>query len=297
MVDKLPFQITPGTANDDSVVHASDADVSDLSRSHTERDISRLQSSMPEYSASKTYAVGDMQSEQKIMWRCVIAITVPEAFDQGKWVRVGDNIPPFLDNSRWNPGDLSLESDIAFRAIGFPNFGTFDASEWTQVGNSAFAYLSTGVYVVGNLVEESGNIYRCITAVTVPETFDPAKWILFVQNPLVNDLDADGNSILNVGRLTGSKGSDVASATTITLGDSNFFDITGTTQIDAMTSTGWSPGSVVVLHFDAALTVTHNTGADGFFLEGATNFISTADDTLTVIWNGSRWEEISRSIN
>lgn len=98
-------------------------------------------------------------------------------------------------------------------------------------------------------------------------------------------------------RIQGLKGADVASGSTITLVDGNFFDVTGTTQIDAMISTNWQAGSVVSLHFDAGVTVGHNIGGDGFFLAGAVNFVATADDTLTVVWNGNRWEELSRSIN
>ena len=114
--------------------------------------------------------------------------------------------------------------------------------------------------------------------------------------PAGTDVDVGGDLVVG-DRIQGNKGADVASAATITLVDGNLFDITGTTQIDAMTSTNWQPGSMVILHFDAALTVTHNTGADGFFLQGAASFVTTADDTLTVIWNGTRWEEISRSVN
>jgi hypothetical protein len=114
--------------------------------------------------------------------------------------------------------------------------------------------------------------------------------------PAGTDVDVGGDLVVG-DRIQGNKGADVASATTITLVDGNLFDITGTTQIDAMTSTNWQAGSMVVLHFDAILTVTHNTGADGFFLQGAASFVTTADDTLTVIWNGTRWEEISRSVN
>ena len=59
MADVTPAGITAGDANDESVVHASDADVGDLSRSHKERDISRLQSAFLTYDATKTYNVGD----------------------------------------------------------------------------------------------------------------------------------------------------------------------------------------------------------------------------------------------
>lgn len=85
MADKLPFQITSGTPNDDSVVHASDADNSDLSRSHNERGISRLQGTAPNYSASKTYNVNDIVEENGIVYRNTTSIGTPEAFDRSKW--------------------------------------------------------------------------------------------------------------------------------------------------------------------------------------------------------------------
>lgn len=88
MVNKTPIQITSGTANDDSVVHASDAAVSDLSRSHKERDISRLQGTAPLFSASKTYAVNDLVTESGIVYRNIVAIVVPAAFDGADWVRI-----------------------------------------------------------------------------------------------------------------------------------------------------------------------------------------------------------------
>ncbi len=92
MADKLPKDITAGTPNDNSVVHASDADVSDLSRSHNERDISRLQGTALAYDAAKTYNVFDLVTESNITYRNIIAIAVPEVFDPSKWKSVEDII-------------------------------------------------------------------------------------------------------------------------------------------------------------------------------------------------------------
>ena len=113
-------------------------------------------------------------------------------------------------------------------------------------------------------------------------------------------LDATGLVMNN--RIQGLKGTDVASADAITLGDGNFFDITGTTTINHMLTTDWQDGSVVTLQFDASLTVTHQAGgaigdqAD-FFLAGAANFSATADDTLTLVFDGTNWKEVCRSVN
>ena len=52
------------------------------------------------------------------------------------------------------------------------------------------------------------------------------------------------------------KGSDVASGATLTLGAGNWFDITGTTAITDITTVG--AGFLCLLHFDGALTFTHD---------------------------------------
>ena len=99
-----------------------------------------------------------------------------------------------------------------------------------------------------------------------------------------------------------AKGADVASASTLTLGDDgNYFDITGTTAITAITTKG--VGTRVLLQFDAALTLTHHAtdlilpsglsittaaGDHAEFVEYASgdwrcvNYVRAADTTLDV---------------
>jgi hypothetical protein len=72
-----------------------------------------------------------------------------------------------------------------------------------------------------------------------------------------------------------AKGADVASANALTLGDDgNYFDITGTTAITSIATKG--VGTVVKLHFDAALTLTHH--ASDLILPGAENITTAAGD-------------------
>lgn len=104
------------------------------------------------------------------------------------------------------------------------------------------------------------------------------------------------------GRLQGDKGGDVASADEITLGtDGNYFDITGTTTINHITKTGWQAGAVVILQFDASVTVTDNAGSPAgteadILLEGAGDFEATADDTLQLVYDGTTFREVSRTV-
>lgn len=72
-----------------------------------------------------------------------------------------------------------------------------------------------------------------------------------------------------------SKGADVASANALTLGtDGNYFDITGTTAITSIGTLG--VGTVVKLHFDGALTLTHH--ATDLILPGGANITTAAGD-------------------
>jgi len=108
MADKTPVQITSGNANDDSVVHASDATLGDLSRSHAERDISRLQGAAPAYSASKTYNIGDLVTQANVTFRNITAIATPEAFTPAKWKDIdGPTIPAEIEAQ----GALGLIAD------------------------------------------------------------------------------------------------------------------------------------------------------------------------------------------
>jgi hypothetical protein len=89
-------------------------------------------------------------------------------------------------------------------------------------------------------------------------------------------------------RLTG--GSSVASAATITpTGD--VFHVTGTVNIDTITIMG--AGTRITLIFDGVLTVGDSTGN----VKLSAGFTTSADDTLTLVSDGSSWFEVARSVN
>ena len=94
------------------------------------------------------------------------------------------------------------------------------------------------------------------------------------------DLSANGTGGVKVSdSLVQTKGSDIASATALTLGkDGNFFDVTGTTAITSIGTQGI--GSHVTLHFDGALTFTHH--ATDLILPGAANITTATGDIATL---------------
>ena len=72
-----------------------------------------------------------------------------------------------------------------------------------------------------------------------------------------------------------AKGADVASATALPLiADGNIVDVTGTTTITSFNSVGI--GTVMILHFDGALILTHH--ATDLILPGAANITTVAGD-------------------
>lgn len=87
-------------------------------------------------------------------------------------------------------------------------------------------------------------------------------------------------------------GASVASATALPLPTGRVFHVTGTTTITSITSTNYESGVVITLIFDDVLTLT-----DGSNLKLAGDFVTTADDTITLTYDGTNWYETSRSVN
>lgn len=110
----------------------------------------------------------------------------------------------------------------------------------------------------------------------------------------------------NPARWLQGQGADVASATIIALGSGNSFELTGTTSVTLITSTGWTEGAIITLIANESVTITNGTSTSGadttIKLAGASDFNMTADDTLTLILSsttagGVAWREVCRSVN
>lgn len=106
---------------------------------------------------------------------------------------------------------------------------------------------------------------------------------------------------LGATRFQMTKGSDVASASTLTFSGGNSFDITGATAGDHITTTNWQAGSEILLQFDSNPVINHNTGSPpggtaAILLAGAANFSTTAGDTLSLWYDGAAWREKCRTV-
>ena len=108
---------------------------------------------------------------------------------------------------------------------------------------------------------------------------------------------SDHNEIYELLRTTNAKewitfthkGADLASAGTLSLGgDGNYFDVTGTTGITAISSR--QAGTMVILQFDGAVTLTNSAS---LVLQGAANVTTAAGDVLVFIADTATvWRQI-----
>lgn len=118
-------------------------------------------------------------------------------------------------------------------------------------------------------------------------------------NGIVKQRNAANTGWVNLYKFNGTtglqfnwrKGADVASATSLTLGvDGNYFDVTGTTTITSIASLG--VGTMVMLQFDSALTLTHN--ATDLVLPGGANITTAAGDhAIFVEYASGDWRCVS----
>ena len=198
----------------------------------------------------------------------------------------------------------TITNSYGFRAQNLGDGGVGVTNSWAlkiddQTGGTAYAVQTgTGVHIFGDDVTiGAGAAGTDYTLTFDGETNDGV--LTWLEDEAAFSFDS---SVIIEGRLQGDKGADVTSADEITLGtDGNYFDITGTTTINHINKTDWQAGSVIILQFDASVTVTHNaaspTGTEAsMLLSGAVDFSATADDILMLVYDGVMFREISRTI-
>lgn len=110
-----------------------------------------------------------------------------------------------------------------------------------------------------------------------------------------------GNNVTSNGVIHNAKGADVASANDLTLGsDGNTFIITGNTQINAITTAQWSAGDKICLIFSGTPTVKHNTaggvGTAVILLAGSVDLVAAANTILSLVYDGTQFQETSRKV-
>lgn len=108
--------------------------------------------------------------------------------------------------------------------------------------------------------------------------------------------------LIDSSRFSEAYGSNVSSANNLILPyNGNTFNVTGSTQINAITTYAWQSGSIIRLKFAEVLTVKDNTsggaGTAPIQLSGNQDYTTVAGDILQLQYDGSEWSEIGRFIS
>lgn len=188
MVDSTPAGITPGAPVRGSVVHASQSDIGNLSRSHPEEDISRLQSAINVYDPTLTYNIGDIiRNPTFFSVRNIVAIAVPEPYDSLKWELITPGIFVMgLDTDKkgnvanrfagmfTNKADFNTELP-AQMFLGFPwrliNISMHVGLNGVGVGGTDFVFRKNGVDVLGTLINVPGGVLGSFALTSIVENF------------------------------------------------------------------------------------------------------------------------------
>jgi len=89
----------------------------------------------------------------------------------------------------------------------------------------------------------------------------------------------------------------VASANNLSLGRGVVFDITGTTTINYLETTGIRTGRFRILRFNGTLTVKNNLGSPGtgfanLKLIAGADFSAAAGKILGFVYDGTNWQQV-----
>lgn len=107
-----------------------------------------------------------------------------------------------------------------------------------------------------------------------------------------------------VNTFSGTSKSTIPSGTVLGVANSAINFVTGTTTINSIYTAGLTPaisvGFQLVLIFQGSITVTHNAsvtpGANAILLASSTNLVAANNTVLTLIFDGTYWQEVSRKV-
>lgn len=98
----------------------------------------------------------------------------------------------------------------------------------------------------------------------------------------------------------GSEGSNTASANDITISYGSFFTVTGSVEMRGLIQLGFPSGTIISMKFTGTPLIKHNGAASGGFgkylLNGSIDFTPTAGSILTLLFDGTNWNEVTRMV-
>ncbi|KKK68484.1 hypothetical protein LCGC14_2943580, partial [marine sediment metagenome] len=188
-------------------------------------------------------------------------------------------------------------ADEGIRFIGVNSFVKTSGSQKHVFTASTFAPSSgTSTYVdleLNPTINQTGGANGITRGLFINPTLTAATDFRGIEVALGGVHLVAGGLDVTAGTSTFADSANVASTATMTLPAGNLFHITGTDAITTMnTCNAANNGRLVTLIFDAVLTFT-----DGNNLKLAGDFVTTADDAIQLICDGTNWYQTSRSVN
>lgn len=190
---------------------------------------------------------------------------------------------------------LWLDGCSNVTVIGIADHGNSSANNLIKITGTTTgsdgAFGSGGHVFQGILANLTTIIDDQVSGVTVGNA--QGRFVQFYVCP--KQVQSAGND-LYTGQIVGlqyqRQGIDIAAAATITPGNGNFFVVSGNTNITSVTAAARDKGRIIVLQFSGTPTFT-----DGSNLKLAGNLVATADDTISLVCDGTNWIEMARSVN
>ena len=167
-----------------------------------------------------------------------------------------------------------------------------DGSNWLEVRGMLFSRAATfhNTTTFYNAATFKSATFNNTTTFSDTSTFN-TDIATFNTNTVFNDISTFNNTV------SWSKGADIASAGIINVAsvvDGNYFDITGTTNINSISAVG--VGTTVKFHFDSAVTLIHN--ATDLTLPGLANITTNEGDEYEFTeYASGDWRVTGRIIN
>jgi hypothetical protein len=166
--------------------------------------------------------------------------------------------------------------------------GSSTGTIYGVIASSAFA-TNTTVTVIwdsGSLQNESLTVWLGILSATngaAPPASATARGVVELATTTESLTGTDATRAMTPDALAAlwEKGSDIASAGTISIGEGGYFHVTGTTTITDIDFATDKAGRHAWLIFDGVLTLTHN--ATSLILQGGANITTAAGDACLVV--------------
>lgn len=189
--------------------------------------------------------------------------------------------------SRWRAWKVALSSGTVTGVLTVSGLLTAQSGVIIGLGGSTQGMLFR--------TAANGLAVRAFPGTSNDMNFRAADDTIMLQNP-------NATTILQAQtRFETKQGSNIVSANDLTLlGDGNIFPVSLNTTINGIATANWQAGSVVSMHFSGTPTVKHSTAASAGFasfkLSGSVDLVAAADTILTVYFDGTYWQELSRKV-